>query len=64
MFRVAASCATIVSIKWLDPVTEKDDDEDDFHSGCFYFDPTQRQLDPVDMVTMIESSSSDTTISK
>ncbi|KAL3802118.1 hypothetical protein HJC23_010874 [Cyclotella cryptica] len=37
------------SMKWLDPVTEKMDEPDGFHDGCWYFDPTQ-QLDPADLV--------------
>lgn len=37
------------SMKWLDLVTEKKDERDGYHNGCWYFDPTQ-QLDPADLV--------------
>ena len=37
------------TMNWLDKVTEKEGDEDGFHSGCWYFDPTQRLCDPANM---------------
>lgn len=53
-----------LSMRWLDAVSEKEGDiENKFHAGCWYFDPTQRRLDPTnlevtnmrrDIVQMIE----------
>lgn len=37
------------SLKWMDPVTEKVGEPDRFHKGCWYFDPTQQQLDLASM---------------
>ena len=37
------------SLKWLDLVTEKVGEPDRFHKGCWYFDPTQQQLDLASM---------------
>ena len=37
------------SMKWVDPVTEKQDEPDGFHCGCWYFDPFQ-QDDPLELV--------------
>ncbi|KAL7508261.1 LOW QUALITY PROTEIN: hypothetical protein ACHAXN_005322 [Cyclotella atomus] len=42
------------SMKWLDRVTEEVGVEDEFHFGCWYFDPSQQDFDPAEMMRVEE----------
>jgi hypothetical protein len=41
-------------MKWLDRVTEEVGVEDEFHFGCWYFDPSQQDFDPAEMMRVEE----------
>lgn len=54
----------LLSLRWLDAVTEIEGEEDGFHSGCWYFDPTQKDLDLARMANTPEVAESRNTITR